>query len=93
MVDTGSDLTIMGREAFKKVATVAKLRKRDFCPADKKAYNYNGKPFTLEGHLQLEIAFGECTRSTPVYMNWVPSVSTTRHCQLPSQSQGMEATE
>ena len=35
VVDTGSDLTIMGKEAFKKVAMVAKLRKKDFCPADK----------------------------------------------------------
>ena len=37
VVDTGSDLTIMGKKAFKKVATVAKLKKRDFHLADKKA--------------------------------------------------------
>ena len=41
VVDTGSDLTIMGKEAFRKVATVAKLRRRDFRPADKKAYSYD----------------------------------------------------
>ena len=61
VVDMGSDLTIMGREAFKKVVSVAELKKRDFCPADKKAYNYDGEPFTLEDRLQLEIAFGERT--------------------------------
>ena len=51
VVDTGSDLTIMGKEAFKKVATVAKLRKWDFHPANKKVYSYDGKPFTLDGRL------------------------------------------
>ena len=68
VVDTGSDLTIMGKEAFKKVAMVAKLRKKDFCPADKKAYNYDGKPFTLDDRLQLNLTFGEYTMSTPVYV-------------------------
>ena len=68
VVDTGSDLTIMGREAFKKVATVAKLRKRDSHPADKKAYSYDGKPFTLDGRLQLDLTFGEYAMSTPVHV-------------------------
>ena len=68
VVDTGSDLTIMGKEAFKKVAMVAKLRKKDFRPADQKAYNYDGKPFTLDGRLQLNLTFGEYTMSTPVYV-------------------------
>ena len=68
VVDTGSYLTIMGREAFKKVATVAKLRKRDFHPADKMAYSYDGKPFTLDGRLQLDLMFGEYAMSTPVYV-------------------------
>lgn len=48
VVDTGSDLTIMGKEAFKKVAAVAKLKKRDFHPSDKKAYSYDGRPFSLD---------------------------------------------
>ena len=68
VVDTGSALTLMGKEAFKKVAMVAKLRKKDFRPADKKAYNYDGKPFTLDGRLQLNLTFGEYTMSTPVYV-------------------------
>ena len=37
------------KDAFKRVATVTKLRKRDFHPAYKKAYSYDGKPFTLDG--------------------------------------------
>ena len=68
VVDTGSDLTIMSKEAFKRVATVAKLRKRDFHLADKKAYSYDGKPFTLDGWLQLDLMFGEYSMSTPVYV-------------------------
>ena len=68
VVDAGSDLTIMGKEAFKKVATVAKLMKQDFHPADKKAYSYDGKPFTLDGWLQLDLMFGEYSKSTQVYM-------------------------
>ena len=68
VVDISSDLTIMGKEAFKKVATVAKLKKRDLHPADKKAYNYDGKPFTLDGWLQLDLMFGEYSMSTPVYV-------------------------
>ena len=65
--DTGSDLTIMGKEVFKKVATAAKLRKWNFHPAEK-AYSYDGKPFTLDGQLQLNITFGEYSMSTPVYV-------------------------
>ena len=41
VVDTGSDLTITGKETFKKVATV-------FHPTKKKAYSYDWKPFTLK---------------------------------------------
>ena len=43
--DTTADVTIMGGEMFKKVAAVAKLRKKDFKPADKTPYNYDKKPF------------------------------------------------
>ena len=68
VVDTGSDLTIMGKEAFKKVVTVARLKKRDFHPADKKAYSYDRKPFSLDGKLRLNLTFGEYTMSTPIYV-------------------------
>ena len=67
VVDTGSDLTIMGKEAFKKVAIVAKLRKKDFRPADKKVYNYDDKVKTLDGRFQLNLTFGEYNMFTPVY--------------------------
>ena len=67
VVDTGSDLTITGKEALK-VATVSKLRKRDFHPADKKAYSYDWKPFTLDGSLQLDLTLEEYSMPTSVYV-------------------------
>lgn len=39
LVDTGSDITIMGGELFKYVATMAKLRKRQFKPPDKSPHS------------------------------------------------------
>ena len=35
VVDSGSDITILGGEMFKQVATVARLHKKDFEPPDK----------------------------------------------------------
>ena len=35
VIDMGADITILGGNLFKKVATIAKLNKRDFHPADK----------------------------------------------------------
>ena len=40
IVDSGADITIMGGTAFKQVASVAKLRKRDFKQPDKIPRNY-----------------------------------------------------
>ena len=44
VVDSGANITIMGRDLFKHVATVAKLRKKDFKPPDKVPRNYD-QPF------------------------------------------------
>ena len=40
IVDTGSDITIVGGELFKVVATAARLRKRDFKKPDKTPHTY-----------------------------------------------------
>ena len=55
IVDTGADITIMGPELFKRVATVAKLKKQQFKEADKVPYTYNQHPFKLDGRLDLDI--------------------------------------
>jgi hypothetical protein len=59
VIDTGADITILGENLFKKVATIAKLKKRDFHPADKTPRNYDQRPFQLDGRLDLDISFGD----------------------------------
>ena len=68
VIDTGADITILGGNLFKCVATTAKLRKRDFRPADKTPRNYDQRPFRLDGRLDLDISFGEHTMHTPVFV-------------------------
>ena len=41
VIDSGSDVTIMGRELLRRVAAVAKLQKRDLKPPDKTPCNYD----------------------------------------------------
>ena len=65
VIDTGADITILGGNLFKKVATIAKLKKRDFHPANKTPRNYDQRLFQLDGRLDLDISFGE---HTPVYV-------------------------
>ena len=61
VIDSAADVTIIGGEIFKKVAAVAKLRKRDFKPADKTPYNYDRK-------LKLDVSCKDCTMTTNVYV-------------------------
>ena len=68
IIDTGSDITIMGGELFKKVAAVARLRKRDFKAADKSLRGYDGSPFHLDGRINLELSVGDRSMKTPVYV-------------------------
>ena len=63
-----ADITILGEKAFQRIAAKAKLRKKEFKPADKTAYNYDGKPFRLDGKMYLNITFGNSTLPTPVYI-------------------------
>lgn len=50
VVDTGDEITIMGRELFAGVASEAHLCRKDFCKADKFPQNYSGKIFHLDGY-------------------------------------------
>ena len=68
VIDTAADVTIMGGEMFKEVAAIAKLRKKDFKPADKTPYNYDKKPFRLDGKLELDICFQDRTMMTDIYV-------------------------
>ncbi len=49
VLDSGSDLTIIGAELFTKVALAARLHKRDFKKADKIPRTYDQRTFSLDG--------------------------------------------
>ena len=64
LIDSGADITIMGGTLFKKVAAVARLKKRDFMKADKVPRNYDQRPFQLDGRMDLDITFQDHTMKT-----------------------------
>ena len=68
IMDTGADITIMGPELFKKVASVAKLKKRQLKKADKVPHTYDRREFKLDGRLDLDINFNNKTMNTAVYL-------------------------
>ena len=47
---------ILGGELFKKVATTARLRKKNFHKPDRTPHTYDHKPFQLHGKMELEVA-------------------------------------
>ena len=67
LADTAADITIIGG-LFKKVTSVARLKKRDFKPADKTSRTYDQKSFKVDGRMDLYISFGDITMRTPVHI-------------------------
>ena len=55
-------------DLFKKVATVNKLKKKDFKKPDKVPKTYSRQTFTLDGRMELDISFGEKSIRTNVYI-------------------------
>ena len=68
IIDTGADITIMGGELFKKVATTARLRKKNFHKPDHTPHTYDCKPFQLHGKMELQVAFAGKVLLTSVYI-------------------------
>ena len=68
VIDTGADITIMGGDLFKKVATAARLRKKDFMKPDRVPRTYDRRQFELHGRMDLEISFDGKVLRTPVYI-------------------------
>ena len=68
IIDSGADITIMGGMLFKKVAAVARFKKRDLKRPDKTLRNYDHTPFTLDGRIDMDILFDGKTMFTPVYI-------------------------
>ena len=67
-MDTAADITIIGENLFQKVASLARLKKKNLKPADKIPRAYDQHPFTLDGHMELVITFGEKEISMQVYI-------------------------
>ena len=63
VLDAGADITIISGELFRKIATVARLKKRDLKRPDKQPRNYDQTPFSLDGRMDLDIIWGQgrCT--------------------------------
>ena len=68
VIDSGSDITIMGAELFAKVAPTARLRKRDLKKLDRTPRTYDQRTFTLDGRLDLDIEYAGKSMRTPVYL-------------------------
>jgi len=69
VVDSGSDITIIGKKMFKKVASVAKLWKKDFTikSPDKQLCTYL-QLFRVHGWIEVDVSFGDYTMKTSIYV-------------------------
>ena len=68
MIDTRSDITIIGSELFKTVAAATYMKKKFLKLVDKAVFTYDNKPIRLDGRLDLEISFKGKEVHTPVYI-------------------------
>ena len=68
VIDSGLDITIMGGELFRHVATVARLRKSQLRKPDRVPKTYDGRTFTHDGMMDLDITFNSVTMKTPIYI-------------------------
>ena len=68
IVDTPPNVMIIGGKFFKKVTSVAHLKKKNLKPADKIPRAYDQCPYSLDGHMELGLTFGEKEISTQVYI-------------------------
>ena len=57
IIDTRADITIIGGELFKKVASGARLKKRDFQKANTFPRTYMGQHFKLDEWMDLDVQF------------------------------------
>ena len=61
-------MTIMGGALLRRVASVAKLRKKVLKPPDRTPRNHDQRPFKLHGKMDLTISFAGRKLTTPVYI-------------------------
>ena len=68
VVDSAADISVIGGEMFKQVATVAKLRKKDFKPPIRIPHNYDQNPIHVNGRMDMDISFLDKIMKTPIYV-------------------------
>ena len=68
VINSGADITIMGKYLLKRAAAVAKLKKSKLKKVDKVPKTYDGKHFCLDGRMDLDVTFSGITMQTPVYI-------------------------
>jgi len=68
IIDTAADITIMGGKLFQKVASVAKLKKKNFKPPGITPHTYDQKPFKLDGRMELDVEFNDRKMKTTIYI-------------------------
>ena len=68
IIDTGSDITIISVDLFKKIVADAGFKKEDFKTADKQAYSYNRLLTVLDGQINVTRSASKTRRYTPLCM-------------------------
>jgi len=68
IIDTGSSITIISANLYKKVVADARLKKEDFKTADKQAYSYNRELIVLDGRTNVKISFKDREIHATVYV-------------------------
>lgn len=63
--------SVHGQRAVKKVAAVARLKKRDLKKPDKVQRTFDRKPISLDGRLDLDITFDRRMMTSPIYLKMV----------------------
>jgi len=58
----------MEGKLFQKVASVAKLKKKNFKLPGITPHTYNQKPFKLDGRMELDVEFNDRKMKTMVYI-------------------------
>ena len=68
IIDTGSDITIIGGDMLKTVIAKAGLKKEEFKTVDKQAFTYNKQHITLDGQMDTNINFEDKQVYTTIYV-------------------------
>jgi hypothetical protein len=64
VIDSGSYITIVGGDTFRRVAAAARLKKKQLLKPDKVPRTYDGRTFTFNGRMDLDVTFDGVTMKT-----------------------------